>query len=159
MEMNTNDIELKIKTSISRASGLKLEELDHQAHFLQMGLDSIILVQIQKEISELFRLDIPMEMFFETLTNINSLVKYVSENIKHHDVSENINNQTVHEHTEQRNLASVNNINTAKSSGNMSEQIVMSAIQLMESQLKSLNVLLGETNECCSIPAFGNETS
>lgn len=144
MEMNTNDIELKIKTSISRASGLKLEELDHQAHFLQMGLDSIILVQIQKEISELFRLNIPMEMFFETLTNINSLVKYVSENIKHNDVSENINNQTVQEHTEQRNLASVNNINTAKSSGNVSEQIVMSAIQLMESQLKSLNVLLGD---------------
>lgn len=144
IEMNTNDIELKIKTSISRASGLKLEELDHQAHFLQMGLDSIILVQIQKEISELFRLDIPMEMFFETLTNINSLVKYVSENIKHHDVSENINNQTVQEHAEQQNLASVNNINTAKSSGNVSEQIVMSAIQLMESQLKSLNVLLGE---------------
>lgn len=54
----------------------------------------------------------------------------------HNDVSENINNQTVQEHTEQRNLASVNNINTAKSSGNVSEQIVMSAIQLMESQLK-----------------------
>lgn len=67
MEMNTNDIELKIKTSICRASGLKLEELDHQAHFLQMGLDSIILVQIQKEISELFRLNIPMEMFLKPL--------------------------------------------------------------------------------------------
>lgn len=71
-----------------------------------------------------------MEMFFETLTNINSLVKYVSENIKQHDVSENINNQTVQEHTEQQNLASVNNINTAKTSGNVSEQIVMSAIQI-----------------------------
>ncbi|PQP81878.1 non-ribosomal peptide synthetase [Paenibacillus sp. PCH8] len=144
MEMNTNAIELKIKTSISRASGLKLEELDHQAHFLQMGLDSIILVQIQKEISELFRLHIPMEMFFETLTNINSLVKYVSENTKHNNVSEHINNQTDHKQAGDQNLASVNNTITAKSTGNVSEQIVMSAIQLMESQLKSLNLLLGD---------------
>lgn len=67
MQQNTNDVQFKIKTSISRASGLKLEELDEHVHFLQMGLDSIILVQIQKEISDSFGLHIPMEMFLRPL--------------------------------------------------------------------------------------------
>ncbi|KAA8786040.1 amino acid adenylation domain-containing protein [Paenibacillus amylolyticus] len=143
MEKKTNDVQLKIKTSISRASGLKLAELDEHAHFLQMGLDSIILVQIKKEILDGFGLDIPMEMFFENLTNIHSLVQYVSENTKGFDMSAHLDDAPEQEHSEQQHLASVPHTNPARSSAN-SDQIVMSAIQLMESQLKSLNLLLGE---------------
>lgn len=143
MQQNTNNVQLKIKTSISRASGLKLEELDEHVHFLQMGLDSIILVQIQKEISDSFGLHIPMEMFFETLTSINSLVQYVSENLKKMDTSVHSVDIPEQEQSEKRPLASVQHSNPVKPSAN-SEQIVLSAIQLMESQLKSLNLLLGE---------------
>ncbi|WP_366295333.1 amino acid adenylation domain-containing protein [Paenibacillus sp. AN1007] len=143
MEKNIDDVQLKIKTSISRASGLKLAELDDHAHFLQMGLDSIILVQIQKEISDGFGLDIPMEMFFETLTNINSLVQYVAENTKVMDSSAHLDDVPEQEHSEQRFTASVPHTNQVQSAAN-SEQVVLSAIQLMESQLKSLNLLLGE---------------
>lgn len=143
MERYTNDIELKIKTSISRASGLKLDELDMHAHFLQMGLDSIILVQIQKEILDMFSLNIPMEMFFDNLTNINHLVQYVSENTKDSVVIENIIDKPDQEHN--GNHAFASNTGTLQSSANISEQIKISAIQLMESQLKSLNLLLGES--------------
>ncbi|MGQ8873040.1 amino acid adenylation domain-containing protein [Paenibacillus sp. TSA_86.1] len=143
MEKKTNDVQLKIKTSISRASGLKLAELDEHAHFLQMGLDSIILVQIQKEISDAFGLDIPMEMFFETLTNINALVQYVTENTKEKNVSAHTSVRPEQEPSEKQHAASVSHTNAAQS-GAHSEQIVVSAIQLMESQLKSLNLLLGE---------------
>ncbi|NEW06400.1 amino acid adenylation domain-containing protein [Paenibacillus sp. SYP-B3998] len=131
-EKHTNGIELKIKASISHASGIKLNDLDEHTHFLQMGLDSIILMQIRTDIVELFGLDIPMDMFFETLININRLVKYVSENVY-------VKNEE--EYTE--NHAIVNNT-TVQASANVSEQIVLSAIHLMESQLKSLNLLVGD---------------
>ncbi|MEW9697561.1 amino acid adenylation domain-containing protein [Paenibacillus sp. SI8] len=140
-EENTKDIELKIKSIISHASGIKLNDLDANAHFLQMGLDSIILEQIRKELLEQFGLDIPMQMFFETLINIHYLVNYVSE---HAIVKED------REYTE--NHAAANLAPEPASSvqvsmpvaSNASEQVVLSAIHLMESQLKSLNLLLGD---------------
>ncbi|OAB44324.1 non-ribosomal peptide synthetase [Paenibacillus glacialis] len=142
MEMATNDIELKIKTSISHASGIKLNDLEVHAHFLQMGLDSIILVQIKKEILDMFGLDIPMEMFFETLTNIHYLVKYVSENVTYKHNEEYTENDAIVNNTVQ---SSANASEQNVVSTNVSEQIVISAIQLMESQLKSLNLLIGDS--------------
>ncbi|GIO85790.1 hypothetical protein J25TS5_27220 [Paenibacillus faecis] len=76
----TDDVEHAVKRMISAASGLDLTEIDDHAHFLEMGLDSIMLVRIRKEIEEVYHLDIAIERFFDSITNVQSLTAYIIEN-------------------------------------------------------------------------------
>ncbi|NEW07887.1 amino acid adenylation domain-containing protein [Paenibacillus sp. SYP-B3998] len=71
------EIAATLRQIIGKASGFKPEELDEQAHFLEMGLDSINLVQVKKDIMDQFQLDIPIAQFFESISNISSLKQYV----------------------------------------------------------------------------------
>ncbi|MDT2254789.1 acyl carrier protein [Paenibacillus larvae] len=57
------NIELTIKKLISNVTGISVDELDSHAHFIGIGLDSIILDQIKKAILDEYNVDIPMESF------------------------------------------------------------------------------------------------
>ncbi|MDJ1631252.1 acyl carrier protein [Bacillus velezensis] len=65
--MNINQskahIESFLKTVISNASGIRAEELDLNAHFIGLGMDSIMLSQVKKAIADEFGVDIPMDRF------------------------------------------------------------------------------------------------
>ncbi|WCM63688.1 amino acid adenylation domain-containing protein [Paenibacillus polymyxa] len=69
----------KLKEIVSKASGFEVSQLDEQTHFLEMGLDSIMLVQVQKEIMEHFQVDVQMAQFFESTTNLNHLTAFIFE--------------------------------------------------------------------------------
>ncbi|MDT2194527.1 acyl carrier protein [Paenibacillus larvae] len=73
------NIELTIKKLISNVTGISVDELDSHAHFIGIGLDSIILDQIKKAILDEYNVDIPMESFFDSMNNIDSVVEYVAE--------------------------------------------------------------------------------
>ncbi|MGC5773689.1 amino acid adenylation domain-containing protein [Paenibacillus pabuli] len=74
------DVEKTVKKMIGDASGLDVTEIDSSAHFLEMGLDSIMLVQIRKEIEHIYLLDIAIERFFDSITNVHTLTRYIIEN-------------------------------------------------------------------------------
>lgn len=74
------DVEKTVKKMISDASGLDVTEIDSSAHFLEMGLDSIMLVRIRKEIEDVYLLDIAIERFFDSITNVHTLTQYIIEN-------------------------------------------------------------------------------
>lgn len=74
-----NDIAVMLKGMIHRASGIEMEAIENSTHFLEMGLDSIMLVSLRRELKESFDLDIPMNLFFESVTNIDKLIDYVGE--------------------------------------------------------------------------------
>ncbi|KAE8561283.1 non-ribosomal peptide synthetase [Paenibacillus polymyxa] len=75
----TAKISKVLKDVISKVSGFTVEQLDEQMHFLEMGLDSIMLVQVQKEIREQFNVDVPMNHFFESVTNLDRLTTFISD--------------------------------------------------------------------------------
>jgi amino acid adenylation domain-containing protein/non-ribosomal peptide synthase protein (TIGR01720 family) len=75
-----NQVENTIKQMVSGASGLDVSEIDSHAHFLEMGLDSIMLVRIRKDIEEVFHLDIAIERFFDSITNVHSLMEFIIQN-------------------------------------------------------------------------------
>ncbi len=75
----TAKISKVLKDVISKVSGFTVEQLDEQMHFLEMGLDSIMLVQVQKEIREQFNVDVPMNHFFESVTNLDHLTTFISD--------------------------------------------------------------------------------
>ncbi|AJC23743.1 non-ribosomal peptide synthetase [Bacillus velezensis] len=74
-------IESFLKTVISNASGIRAEELDLNAHFIGLGMDSIMLSQVKKAIADEFGVDIPMDRFFDTLTNLQSVIDYLADTV------------------------------------------------------------------------------
>ncbi|HEY2491660.1 MAG TPA: amino acid adenylation domain-containing protein [Paenibacillus sp.] len=83
---HSSEVQETIKQMVSQASGLNVEEIDEYAHFLEMGLDSIMLVQIRKEINKLFHVDIAIERFFDSITNVDSLTQFVTQNANLHPI-------------------------------------------------------------------------
>lgn len=72
-----NDIAVILKGMIHRASGIEVAAIEYKTHFLEMGLDSIMLVSLRKELKEVFDLDLPMNLFFESVTSLDKLIDYV----------------------------------------------------------------------------------
>lgn len=82
-ELNINQskahIESFLKTVISNASGIRADEIDLNAHFIGLGMDSIMLSQVKKAIADEFGADIPMDRFFDTMNNLQSVIDYLAE--------------------------------------------------------------------------------
>ncbi|ASF29003.1 peptide synthetase [Bacillus amyloliquefaciens] len=72
-------IESFLKTVISNASGIRADEIDLNAHFIGLGMDSIMLSQVKKAIADEFGADIPMDRFFDTMNNLQSVIDYLAE--------------------------------------------------------------------------------
>ncbi|MGG4217922.1 amino acid adenylation domain-containing protein [Paenibacillus jamilae] len=71
----------KVSQIIESVSQLSLDELEPQKHFLELGLDSILLSQVRHSIKTTFGLDIPMNEFFESLTTLELLTNFVAEQV------------------------------------------------------------------------------
>ncbi|MBT2572355.1 amino acid adenylation domain-containing protein [Bacillus sp. ISL-51] len=80
-------IESFLKTVVSNASGIRAEEIDLNAHFIGLGMDSIMLSQVKKAVADEFDVDIPMERFFDTMNNLQSVVDYLAEAVPSSSVS------------------------------------------------------------------------
>lgn len=72
-------IESFLKTVISNTSGIRADEIDLNAHFIGLGMDSIMLSQVKKAIADEFGADIPMDRFFDTMNNLQSVIDYLAE--------------------------------------------------------------------------------
>ncbi|MBA9085511.1 amino acid adenylation domain-containing protein/non-ribosomal peptide synthase protein (TIGR01720 family) [Fontibacillus solani] len=75
-----------LKQMIQNVSHLEPSEIDDHTHFLEMGLDSINLMQVSQNIKDTFHLEIPMNVFFESLTSINNLAAYVQAQLPEQEI-------------------------------------------------------------------------
>jgi len=78
LAVSSDDVAETLKGIISRASGFESEHIDPGVHFLEMGLDSIMLVQVRDDIKKCFGVEIPMEQFFDTLTCLQLLADHIA---------------------------------------------------------------------------------
>ncbi len=81
INQSKSHIESFLKTVISNTSGIRAEELDLNAHFIGLGMDSIMLSQVKKAIADEFGADIPMDRFFDTMNNLQSVIDYLAETV------------------------------------------------------------------------------
>ncbi|MCR8843450.1 amino acid adenylation domain-containing protein [Paenibacillus sp. SC116] len=147
-----------LKNMIHNISQLDPSEIDLYTHFLEMGLDSIVLSQVSNSIKDTFKLDIPVRVFFESLTNLESLSDYIIAHIPRKEASQpidewkgspsipinKIREQSPSEarHTEQHKLARtshpthIQSISSTK--GDAVERILEQQLQLMSQQLELL---------------------
>lgn len=76
---------VQFKTTIAQIIGKALEksvdDIDPSLSFMEMGADSIIIVEALREVEELFNITISVRQIFEELTDINSLAAYIDSHI------------------------------------------------------------------------------
>lgn len=65
---------------LSEASGFDLNELDHQATFLELGFDSLFLIQLSQKIKTQLKVKITFRQLIEELPSIDALVDYLANN-------------------------------------------------------------------------------
>ncbi|MEC0210153.1 amino acid adenylation domain-containing protein [Paenibacillus ehimensis] len=78
-DLHRQSVRISLMQMIRNVSQLDMDELQPQTHFLELGLDSIILTQVRHGIKDTFGLDIPMNSFFESLTNLELLTDYIAQ--------------------------------------------------------------------------------
>ncbi|MCM3268071.1 non-ribosomal peptide synthetase [Paenibacillus elgii] len=78
-DLHRQSVTISLMQMIRNVSQLDMDELQPQTHFLELGLDSIILTQVRHGIKDTFGLDIPMNSFFESLTNLELLTDYIAQ--------------------------------------------------------------------------------
>lgn len=134
-----------LKHIVGKASGLSLQEIDEQAHFLEMGLDSIMLVQIQKDIGQEFKVNIPMQDFFEKYTHLHAVGEHIIQRLPKPEVNERIAiidpvNPPA-DYTTVEATPNVTELNTSQSSPFV-ENIITKQIELMNAQQQSFTQVL-----------------
>ena len=70
-----------IQSIIHNSTRMKIEKADIHLHLIEIGFDSIILNQVRRVIQTKFGLDIPLKMFFDTLTTIDALTNYITNQL------------------------------------------------------------------------------
>ncbi|WP_412676924.1 amino acid adenylation domain-containing protein [Bacillus siamensis] len=131
-------IESFLKTVISNSSGIRAEELDLNAHFIGLGMDSIMLSQVKKAIADEFGIDIPMDRFFDTMNNLQSVIDYLAETVSLSHASAPAETLVIPE-------AQPESDHREDHQGHMLEKIIASQNQLiqntLQAQLNSFNLL------------------
>lgn len=145
MNQTKAHIESFLKTVIGNASGIRADELDLNAHFIGLGMDSIMLSQVKKAIADEFGVDIPMDRFFDTMNNLQSVIDYLAEtapsSFESAPPQENVPAQEKLSISE----AQPESSHREEHQGHMLEKIIASQNQLiqdtLQAQLNSFNLL------------------
>ncbi|MEW4058621.1 amino acid adenylation domain-containing protein [Bacillus siamensis] len=138
-------IESFLKTVISNSSGIRAEELDLNAHFIGLGMDSIMLSQVKKAIADEFGIDIPMDRFFDTMNNLQSVIDYLAETVPSSHASAPAQENVPAQETLVIPEAQPESGHREDHQGHMLEKIIASQNQLiqdtLQAQLNSFNLL------------------
>ena len=71
---------VKLSNLVARLLQIEVSDLDIYAPFLEMGADSIVLIDAVQAIKKTFGIKIAIRQLFEELTTINELANFISQN-------------------------------------------------------------------------------
>jgi acyl carrier protein len=70
-----------LKTVVNDLTGIKPEDVDIHAHFLEVGIDSLTLIQATQLVKELFDVKLSVVQLLEQLTNLDALASYIVQQV------------------------------------------------------------------------------
>jgi amino acid adenylation domain-containing protein len=70
-----------LKQMISSLSGIAAEELDVHANFLEMGIDSLLLIQFNQTIKDQYGIELTLRQLFEELTSLDRVSGYIDQQL------------------------------------------------------------------------------
>lgn len=77
---NQDSVMGKLCELLEKYTLLNREQISTDITFLEMGVDSIVLIRMSREIEKLFGLKITIRTIYEKLNNLNAMSKYINEN-------------------------------------------------------------------------------
>lgn len=72
----------ELKDLIHMITGMDQDEIENDRELFSFGFDSLLLMTLGKQISEKYRLEIPLDVFFTTLNTLDKISDYIVENIE-----------------------------------------------------------------------------
>ncbi|MEH2065250.1 MAG: amino acid adenylation domain-containing protein [Nostoc sp.] len=128
----------RLKSIVSESLGVKSSGIDIYTPFLQMGVDSLILLQINRAIQQDLGIDVPFRLLLEDLSTIHALVTHIVQKLP----SENLilepfpYEQTLDIKTSDRQKLQQEGEKSV--TGTVLEQVIEQQLQLMSKQLEIL---------------------
>src|ERR1044071_5692677 len=70
-----------LKTVVTDLTGIKPENVDIHAHFMEVGIDSLTLIQATQLVKELYDVKLSVVQLLEQLTNLDALASYIAQQV------------------------------------------------------------------------------
>jgi acyl transferase domain-containing protein len=151
-------VKSELKEIIKVLTGLKVEEIEDDLNLLTLGFDSLVLIQLNKQITNKFNISITLNEFFINLDTVEKITEHIS---KHVDWPTD-DNQTISEPVNDENLNTISDAEpvhslTATSKDQSSplsalddmgaiQNIFTKQMEIMEEQLGILKNLTNPSN-------------
>ncbi|MFD2671575.1 amino acid adenylation domain-containing protein [Marinicrinis sediminis] len=141
----------RLQEMIVRASGLEPDQVQAHVHFLEMGLDSIMLIQVRKEVMEQYEVELAMERFFDSFTTMEKLAVYIQETASPERLRVHSGHDGINTHSEQNSFSAETGAkppssgHTASDSGvspTGMEQVMLQQLALMNDQQQQFSQVL-----------------
>ncbi|WP_348734211.1 aminotransferase class III-fold pyridoxal phosphate-dependent enzyme [Rheinheimera texasensis] len=70
-------LQTQLQQMISQISGLAVSEIAPGAHWFELGLDSLMVVQLQQRLQQRYQLELPVEQLFQTHSSVAALASFL----------------------------------------------------------------------------------
>ncbi|MBF2007873.1 MAG: amino acid adenylation domain-containing protein [Chlorogloeopsis fritschii C42_A2020_084] len=134
---------LILQEILSQALGVKLSNINIQTPFIEMGADSLILLQFNRAIKEKLGVDIPFRLLLEDFPTIDTLASHINQKLppqelKTEPLSLQPNLTTTPQTLTELPFSAQAQATQAVTAGTVLEQVVAQQLQLMSKQLDLL---------------------
>ncbi|MBP5972969.1 amino acid adenylation domain-containing protein [Brasilonema sp. CT11] len=129
----------KLKDIFVELLGVKISKIDIHTHFLEMGLDSLLLLQIKRAIQEQLDINVPFRLLVEDFSTIHALANHIAQQLPAEELitktepSLTVKASNTHEFEQEH---------KKPAGGTVLEQVIAQQLELMSKQLE----LLQKTN-------------
>lgn len=76
LQYNTQ-LQAQLQQIISQISGLAIGDIQPDAHWFELGLDSLMVVQLQQRVQQKYQLEVPVEQLFQQHSSISALTGFL----------------------------------------------------------------------------------
>src|ERR1044071_4462241 len=86
-----------LKSVVNDLTGIKPENVDIHANFLEVGIDSLTLIQATQMVKELYDVKLSVVQLLEQLTNLDALASYITQELPPQSLPEIVTSPAVAE--------------------------------------------------------------
>ena len=80
-DLNKEKILSALKTVVNDLTGIKPEKVDIHANFMEVGIDSLMMIQATQLVKELYDVKLSVVQLLEQLTNLDALASYIAQEL------------------------------------------------------------------------------
>ena len=132
-----------LRSILAKLLQLDISEVDVHSHLLEMGVDSLVLLEVVQEIEEIYKVKIVIHQLFEELATLNILATYIQEQLSsraptNSDIGESHNVHSSNSISSDRIVQTPLKNNESNKVDSVLEEVILKQLQIMSEQLQIL---------------------